>query len=94
MLLQKIFEPIVITYIAKGWWYMRFFLFLAKGGLIAITPHKTASEIRGRTDKDTSQTKAITAQYSHSMFLEGWNTTKNISNIYLRMIFKSKVLSW
>jgi len=37
---------------------MRFFLFLAKGGLIAITPHKTASEIRGRTDKDTSQTKA------------------------------------
>ena len=59
MLLQKIFEPIVITYIAKGWWYMRFFLFLAKGGLIAITPHKTASEIRGRTDKDTSQTKAM-----------------------------------
>ena len=59
MLLQKIFEPIVITYIAKGWWYMRFFLFLAKGGLIAKTPQKTASEIRGRTDKDTSQTKAM-----------------------------------
>ena len=61
---------------------MRFFLFLAKGGLIAITPHKTASEIRGRTDKDTSQTKATLQTIATACFYRGGIPQKNISNIW------------